>query len=80
PELVLAHVVDTLSLQSVSSFDRALAEESMSMAKETLDTYQQQAVHMGQTKVSSVLDYGSPKNIIDKELPKQNNIVLILLG
>ena len=34
----------------MSSFDGALAEEAMSMAKETLDTYQQQAVDMGQTK------------------------------
>ena len=50
------------------------------MAKETLDTYQQQAVDMGQTKVSSVLAYGSPKNIIAKELPKEYNIDLIMLG
>ena len=62
------------------SFDGALAEEAMSMAKETLDTYQQQAVDMGQTKVSSVLAYGSPKNIIAKELPKEYNIDLIMLG
>ena len=79
-ELLLAHVVDTRSFQSVSSFDGALAEEAMSMAKETLDTYQQQAVDMGQTKVSSVLAYGSPKNIIAKELPKEYNIDLIMLG
>ena len=78
-ELLLAHVVDTRSFQSVSSFDGALAEEPMSMAKETLDT-QQQAVDMGQTKVSSVLAYGSPKNIIAKELPKEYNIDLIMLG
>ena len=64
----------------MSSFDGALAEEAMSMAKETLDTYQQQAVDMGQTKVSSVLAYGSPKNIIAKELPKEYNIDLIMLG
>ena len=67
-ELLLAHVVDTRSFQSVSSFDGALAEEAMSMAKETLDTYQQQAVDMG------------PKNIIAKELPKEYNIDLIMLG
>ena len=42
----------------------------MSMAKETLDTYQQQAVDMGQTKVSSVLAYGSPKNIITKNFKR----------
>ncbi|NSQ31103.1 universal stress protein [Enterococcus faecalis] len=79
-ELLLEHVVDTRSFQSVSSFDGALAEEAMSMAKETLDTYQQQAVDMGQTKVSSVLAYGSPKNIIAKELPKEYNVDLIMLG
>ena len=35
---------------------------------------------MGQTKAFNVLAYGSPKNIIAKELPKEYNIDLIMLG
>uniref|UniRef100_UPI00359CA02D universal stress protein n=1 Tax=Enterococcus faecalis TaxID=1351 RepID=UPI00359CA02D len=79
-ELLLAHVIDTRAFQSVTALEVTLPEEAADMAKETLESYRKRAIDMGQSKVSSVLAYGSPKNIIAKELPPKYNIDLIMLG
>lgn len=79
-ELLLAHVIDTRAFQSVSSFDGMLAEQATEMAKQTLKDYKKQAKNYGCEKVSSVIEYGSPKAIIAKQIPEINQVDLILLG
>ena len=64
-ELLLAHVIDTRSFQTVSSFDGMLAE---------------QAKKAGLNNVTTVIEYGSPKQIIAKEIPEDNHVDLIMLG
>lgn len=78
--LLLAHVIDTRAFQSVSSFDGVMAEQATEMAKQTLEDYKSQAEAYGHDKVSTVIEFGSPKVIIAKELPKEYNIDLIMLG
>ncbi|ASZ08440.1 MULTISPECIES: universal stress protein [Enterococcus] len=79
-ELLLAHVIDTRAFQTVSSFDGMLAEQATEMAKQTLADYEKSAKEAGLEKVSTVVEYGSPKPIIAKEIPDDNDIDLILLG
>ncbi|MBP2099417.1 universal stress protein [Enterococcus rivorum] len=79
-ELLLAHVIDTRAFQSVSSFDGMLAEQATEMAKQTLEDYKKQAKDYGCEKVSSVIEYGSPKSIIAKQIPETNEVDLIMLG
>lgn len=79
-ELLLAHVIDTRAFQTVSSFDGTLAEQASDMAKQTLATYEESANKEGVTKISTVIEYGSPKSLIAKEIPAKYDVDLILLG
>ena len=71
-ELLLAHVIDTRSFQTVSSFDGMLAEQATEMAKQTLADYEANAKKAGLNNVTTVIEYGSPKQIIAKEIPEDN--------
>ena len=77
---LLAHVIDTRSFQTVSSFDGMLAEQATEMAKQTLADYETNAKKAGLSKVTTVIEYGSPKQIIAKEIPEDNQVDLIMLG
>ncbi|MEI5995054.1 universal stress protein [Candidatus Enterococcus mansonii] len=79
-ELLLAHVIDTRAFQSVSSFDGVLAEQATEMAKQTLEGYKKQAKEHGCERVSTIIEYGSPKPIISKQLPEDHEVDLIMLG
>lgn len=79
-ELLLAHVIDTRSFQTVSSFDSMLAEQATEMAKQTLADYEMKAKKAGLHQVTTVVEYGSPKHIIAKEIPEDHEVDLILLG
>lgn len=79
-ELLLAHVIDTRSFQTVSSFDGMLAEQATEMAKQTLADYEMKAKKAGLHQVTTVVEYGSPKHIIAKEIPEDHEVDLILLG
>ena len=79
-ELILVHVIDTRAFQSVSSFDGMLAEQATEMAKQTMTRYKEQAEKHGCEKISTIIEYGSPKSIIAKQLPQTYGIDLIMLG
>lgn len=79
-ELVLAHVIDTRAFQTVSSFDGMLAEQATEMAKQTLKDYQTEAESRGVQKIETVIEYGSPKPIIAKQIPDEHKVDLIMLG
>ena len=79
-ELVLAHVIDTRAFQTVSSFDGMLAEQATEMAKQTLKDYEDYARKNQVPAVKTVIEYGSPKPIIAKQLPEDNQIDLIMIG
>lgn len=79
-ELILVHVIDTRAFQSVSSFDGMMAEQATEMAKQTMVGYKEQAEKYGCKKIVTTIEYGSPKPILAKQLPKQYDIDLILLG
>ena len=77
-ELLLA--CHTRSFQTVSSFDGMLAEQATEMAKQTLADYESNAKKAGLNNVTSVVEYGSPKQIIAREIPEDNQVDLIMLG
>ncbi|MDR2833163.1 MAG: universal stress protein [Streptococcaceae bacterium] len=79
-KLLLAHVIDLRAFQSVASFDGILAEQAEELAKKTLDEYVDKANVAGLTNLDTVIEYGSPKAIIAKELPEKYEVDLIMLG
>jgi Universal stress protein UspA and related nucleotide-binding proteins len=79
-ELLLVHIIDTRAFQTVTSFDTVLAEQAYEMAKESLKEYTEKAQAAGVTTVNTIIEYGSPKSLIAKEIPAENKVDLILLG
>ncbi len=78
--LLLVHVIDTRAFQTITSFDTVLAEQATEMAKQSLEEYSTLAKEQGVPAVESVIEYGSPKGIIAKHIPKEKNVDLIMLG
>lgn len=79
-ELLLAHVIDTRAFQTISSLDGLMMEQASEMAKQTLADYQKIANDSGVSKVKVIIEYGSPKSVIAKELPDTEKVDLIMLG
>lgn len=79
-ELLLAHVIDTRAFQTISSLDGLMMEQASEMAKQTLADYQKMANDSGISKVKAIIEYGSPKSVIAKELPDTEKVDLIMLG
>ncbi|WP_262316291.1 universal stress protein [Lacticaseibacillus parakribbianus] len=79
-ELFLIHIVDTRAFQNVSSFDSAMVEQVTETAKQTMDGYIEQAHKAGLEQVSYTIEYGAPKTIIARDVPKAKSIDLIMIG
>ncbi|MFD1319442.1 universal stress protein [Loigolactobacillus zhaoyuanensis] len=79
-ELFLIHVVDTRAFQNVSSFDSAMVEQVTDTAKKTMEQYVATAKKNGLDNVNYAIEYGAPKVIIAKEVPKEHDIDLIMIG
>ncbi len=79
-DLHLVHVVDSRAFQNISSFDTTMVEEVTDTAKKTLDKYIQQAKDAGVSSVDYSIEYGAPKTIIARDMPKKLGIDLIMIG
>ena len=79
-ELVLAHVIDTRSLQSVATFDSYIYENLEKDARGVLDDFEKRARAQGLTKVKQVIEFGNPKSLLATDLPDEYGIDLIMLG
>lgn len=78
--LVITHILDIGAYTTFEGFDKSLTDRVYNYAEELLNDYEQKAKENGLTKVEKVLEYGSPKVKIAKEVPKEHNIDLILCG
>ena len=79
-ELRLLHVVDTRAFQNISSFDSSMVEQVTETAKKTLDKYIDYAKDKGFKNVNYSIEYGAPKTIIARDVPKEMNANLIMIG
>ncbi|WP_042474639.1 universal stress protein [Bacillus ndiopicus] len=78
--LHLVNVIDTRSFAAVEAYDRSIAERAQKFSEELLNGYKQQAIDEGVTSVKTLIEYGSPKSIITKELSKLVTADLIICG
>lgn len=79
-KLILAHVIDTRAYQSFSTFDGAIADNAREEANNTLEDYKSYAEKEGLSQIEIVLEYGSPKVMVAKQIPESHMVDLILLG
>ncbi|MGM9949593.1 MAG: universal stress protein [Lysinibacillus sp.] len=78
--LNLVHVIDTRSFAAIEAYDRSIAERSQQHAEELLNGYKEQAAAEGLENVKVIIEYGSPKNIITRDLSKLVDADLIVCG
>ncbi|WP_424695095.1 universal stress protein, partial [Granulicatella adiacens] len=78
--LVLAHVIDTRSLQTPTGFEGNFSDEIRKQAENLFAEYVDYAKSHNFTDVETVLEYGSPKVVISKQLTKDYDIDLIMMG
>lgn len=76
----MAHIIDTRTFATVEAYDRTIAERADKFASELLENYQKTAVNAGVKDVDFVIEFGSPKVRIPKDLAKKNSIDLIVCG
>lgn len=79
-KLNLVNVIDTRSFAAIEAYDRTIAEKAQEFSEDLLDGYKKEAEEIGVTNVNLIIEYGSPKTIITKELSKLVDADLIVCG
>lgn len=78
--LLLVHIIDTRTFAMVESYNRSIAERAENLAKELLESYQEEALKAGVVNVKYEIEYGSPKVRIPKDIAKKHKVDLIICG
>jgi nucleotide-binding universal stress UspA family protein len=78
--LNLVNVIDTRSFAAVEAYDRTITERAQSFSENLLEGYKKQAEEAGVKNLHTIIEYGSPKSIITKELSKIVDADLIVCG
>ncbi|UCZ52276.1 universal stress protein [Bacillus shivajii] len=79
-KLLIVHIVDTRSFASVEHYDRTILSETEKQADTMLKEYKEQALSAGVEDVTMIIDYGSPKVKITKDVAKKHEVDLIVTG
>ena len=78
--LNLVNIIDTRSYAAVEAYDRSIAERAQSFAVDLLEEYKVKALAAGITNVNVIVEYGSPKTMISKDLSRKIKADLIICG
>lgn len=77
--LNLVNIIDTRSFAAIEAYDRSIQERAQEFAEELLEGYKKEAEAAG-VKVNVLIEYGSPKTIITREVSKKVEADLIICG
>lgn len=78
--LNLINIIDTRSFAAIEAYDRSIAERAQTFAEELLEGYKIEAIAAGVVNVNVVVDYGSPKTMISRDIAKKVEADLIICG
>ncbi|WP_413627136.1 universal stress protein [Fructilactobacillus vespulae] len=78
--LHIVHIIDTRTFQDISSFDSSIINEVTESVKKTLEKYVSEAQEAGLNNVDYSIEYGAPKTIVARDLTKQLDTDLIMIG
>ncbi|AFT82297.1 universal stress protein [Leuconostoc carnosum] len=78
--LSILNVIDTRAFQNVASFDDTMVEAVSQETRRSLEKYKQQAIDAGIKNVDYLIEYGSPKTLIAKDVPNEVDADLIVIG
>jgi nucleotide-binding universal stress UspA family protein len=78
--ILLAHIIDTRTFATVEAYDNTLSERAERFAVELLESYKNEALNAGITSIQYVIDIGSPKVRIPKDIATKHEVDLIVCG
>ncbi|WLR50212.1 universal stress protein [Bacillus tianshenii] len=78
--LIITHIVDTRTYATVEAYDSTIVERAEKHAEDLLKEYKLEASESGLSHVSTVIEYGSPKVKISKDIAPKHNVDLIICG
>lgn len=78
--LNLVNIIDTRSFAAIEAYDRSIADRAQKFAEDLLADYKKEALEAGVGNVNIVVDYGSPKTMISRDLAKKVEADLIICG
>ncbi|WP_146551075.1 universal stress protein [Rummeliibacillus sp. SL167] len=78
--LYLVNIIDTRSFAAIEAYDRSIQERAQEFAEELLEGYKKEAETSGVKDINVLIEYGSPKTIITKEVSSKVNADLIICG
>lgn len=76
-QLNIVNIIDT---RYFGAFDKEVAEEVKEQSKQILDRYKARAAAARVENVNTIVEYGSPKTVITKEIAKLVKADLIICG
>lgn len=79
-QVLIAHIIDTRVLQTPTGFEENFNEEIQRQTENLFQEYRQYAQEHDFNDIDFVLEYGSPKVYISKNIPKDYQIDLIMMG
>ena len=79
-ELVIAHIIDTRAYATMEAYDIRMTENAEKFAADMLANYREVANSSNIYTVETVIEYGSPKVRIAKDVAKEKEIDLIICG
>lgn len=79
-QVLIAHIIDTRVLQTPTGFEGNFNEEIQRQTENLFQEYSQYAQEHDFNDIDFVLEYGSPKVYISKNIPKDYQIDLIMMG
>ena len=79
-QVLIAHIIDTRVLQTPTGFEGNFNEEIQRQTENLFQEYRQYAQEHDFNDINFVLEYGSPKVYISKNIPKDYQIDLIMMG
>ncbi|CAM3152893.1 universal stress protein [Filibacter tadaridae] len=78
--LNLINIIDTRSYAAVEAYDRSIAERAQKFAEDLLSDYKAEAEKAGVQNVNIIVEYGSPKTMISRDISKKLEADLIICG
>ena len=79
-QVLIAHIIYTRVLQTPTGFEGNFNEEIQRQTENLFQEYRQYAQEHDFNDIDFVLEYGSPKVYISKNIPKDYQIDLIMMG
>lgn len=78
--LHLVNVINTRSFVAVEAYDDSISDRAKAFVLELLEEYKQKALKAGIKQVNLIIEFGSPKTMIPRDISKKVKADLIVCG